>query len=171
MDIKVMTKTALITAVICVIAPLSISIGSVPISFTNLILYLGIYLLDTKHITISYIIYLLLGSAGLPVFSGFQGGIGKLVGPTGGYLVGFVFMIIISGVFVKKFSSNKILQLAGMIIGTFIAYIFGTMWFVFVNNTGIAEAFLACVAPFIVIDLIKMVIGMYVGGEIRKRLK
>ena len=84
------TMTALMAAVTCILAPLSIPIGPVPISFTNLAIYLSLYLLGWKKGTISYLIYLLLGLVGLPVFSGFTGGPAKLAGPTGGYIIGFI---------------------------------------------------------------------------------
>ena len=74
------TMTALMAAVTCILAPLSIPIGPVPISFTNLAIYLSLYLLGWKRGTISYLIYLLLGLVGLPVFSGFTGGPAKLAG-------------------------------------------------------------------------------------------
>ena len=67
-----MTVTALMTAVTCILAPLSIPIGPVPISFTNLAIYLSLYLLGWKRGTISYLVYLLIGLVGVPVFSGFR---------------------------------------------------------------------------------------------------
>ena len=73
-------------AVTCILAPLSVPIGPVPISLTNFAIYLSLYLLDWKKGTLSYLIYLLLGLVGLPVFSGFTGGLAKLAGPTGGYI-------------------------------------------------------------------------------------
>ena len=78
------TVTALMTAVTCILAPLSIPIGPVPISLTNLAIYISLYLLGWKRGTISYLIYLLIGLVGIPVFSGFTGGPAKLAGPTGG---------------------------------------------------------------------------------------
>ena len=82
-----MTVTALMTAAICVIGPLSIPLaGGVPISLQDFIIGLAAVLLGMKRGTMATFLYLLLGLAGLPVFSGFTGGIGKLAGPTGGYL-------------------------------------------------------------------------------------
>ena len=81
--IYTLTVTAVMTAVTCILAPISISIGVVPISFTNLAIYLSLYLLGWKMGTVSVVVYLLIGMTGLPVFSGFSGGIAKLVGPTG----------------------------------------------------------------------------------------
>ena len=101
-----MAMTALMAAVTCVLAPMSIPIGPVPISFTNLAIYLSLYLLDWKKGTLSYLIYLLLGLVGLPVFSGFTGGLAKLAGPTGGYIIGFIPMAIIAGIVIDKFSGN-----------------------------------------------------------------
>ena len=92
-----MALAALMTAVTCVLAPMSIPIGPVPISLTNLVIYFSLYLLGWKWGTVSYLVYVLIGMAGLPVFSGFTGGLGKLAGPTGGYIVGFLPMAVIAG--------------------------------------------------------------------------
>lgn len=96
---KQMTLIALMTALTCILGPLSIPLpfSPVPISFTNLVLYFSVFVLGTKFSTISYIVYLLIGLVGLPVFSGFSGGPAKVAGPTGGYLVGFVFLTVIAG--------------------------------------------------------------------------
>ena len=89
---------ALMTAITCIFAPMAIPIpvSPVPISLTNLVIMISIYVLGFKDATISYIVYLLLGLVGLPVFSGFTGGLGKLAGPTGGYLIGFIFLALIA---------------------------------------------------------------------------
>lgn len=170
MTAKQMTSIALITAVICVLAPLSIPIGAVPISFTNLALYFAIYIIGTKNTFISYTIYYILGIIGLPVFSGFSGGFVKAVGPTGGCLIGFFFMIIISGVFIEKFKSSKFMHFMGMILGTIVVYALAVLWFVYIMDTTFMAAFIACVAPFVIGDLLKMIVAMVVGKKIRQRL-
>ena len=167
--IQQIAMIAVMTAVTCVLAPLSIPIGPVPISLTNFAIYLSLYLLDWKKGTISYILYLLLGLVGLPVFSGFTGGIGKLAGPTGGYIIGFIPMAIIAGIVIDKFSQRWI-QILGMIVGTAICYAFGTAWFCIQAGYTVSAALAVCVIPFIPADLIKMVIAMIIGPEIRKRL-
>ena len=106
MKIKTLTTCALFAALMCICGPLSVPIGPVPVSLTNLVLYLAIMILDTKKTFISYIVYLLIGIVGLPVFSGFQGGIAKVAGPTGGYLVGFLLMVIIGGIIMEKTKAN-----------------------------------------------------------------
>ena len=84
---RYLVLTALMTAVICILAPLSIPIpvSPVPVTLTNLVLYIGLFILPWRQLFVSYIVYMLLGLCGLPVFSGFSGGIGKLAGPTGRY--------------------------------------------------------------------------------------
>ena len=125
-----MVITALMAAVTCILAPLSIPIGPIPISLTNFAIYLSLYLLNWKMGTLSYIIYLLVGLVGLPVFSGFTGGVGKLAGPTGGYIIGFIPMAIIAGIIIDK-CNNRVIQILGMVLGTAICYAFGTAWFCF----------------------------------------
>ena len=164
------TMTALMAAVTCILAPLSIPIGPVPISFTNLAIYLSLYLLGWKKGTISYLIYLLLGLVGLPVFSGFTGGPAKLAGPTGGYIIGFIAMAIIAGLVIDHFHQPW-LQLIGMIVGTIICYVLGTAWFCFEAKSTVSGALSICVFPFIPGDLIKMIIAMLIGHEIKNRVR
>ena len=139
-----MVITALMAAVTCILAPLSIPIGPIPISLTNFAIYLSLYLLNWKMGTLSYIIYLLVGLVGLPVFSGFTGGLGKLAGPTGEYIIGFIPMAIIAGIVIDKFT-NRGLQLLGMIVGTIICYTFGTIWFCFQSGYTVSAALAVCV--------------------------
>ena len=124
-----MALIAVMAAITCILGPLSIPIpiSPVPISLTNLAIYLTVCLLGWKFGTISYLIYLLIGIAGLPVFSGFSSGFAKLLGPTGGYLIGFIPMAIICGFAFEKFS-NRGMQIVSLAIGTIVAYIFGTAW-------------------------------------------
>ena len=93
---KQMVLIALMTAVTCVLGPLSIPLpfSPVPISLTNFAIFLAIFVLGMKSGTISFIIYLLLGAIGVPVFSSFRGGFQVLAGPTGGYLIGFIFLAL-----------------------------------------------------------------------------
>ena len=95
---KQMVLIALMTAVTCVLGPLSIPLpfSPVPISLTNFAIFLAIFVLGMKNGTISFIIYLLLGAIGVPVFSSFRGGLQVLAGPTGGYLIGFIFLAPVS---------------------------------------------------------------------------
>lgn len=171
-----LTMYALMAALICIFAPMSVPIGPIPVSLTNLILYFAIFIIGTRGTLISFIVYLLIGMVGLPVFSGYSGGVAKLVGPTGGYLVGFIPMIIIMGICYKTFSDKgKAMDITatmlGMIVGTIVVYALGTVWFVFQMECELGYALSVCVIPFIPFDLGKMVIANILGRRVRKILK
>lgn len=174
-DLKSMVLMALFAALTCVLAPLSIPIGPVPISLTNLVIYFSLYVLGWQRATITYLVYLLLGLVGLPVFSGFEGGVGKLAGHTGGYLIGFIFMAVISGLFVKMKEDevilNRVLGIAGMILGTLVAYAFGTAWFCYSTGTGLSAALALCVIPFIPGDLVKIIVAAVVAPTVAKQIR
>lgn len=170
MKIKTITTCALFAALMCICGPLSVPIGPVPVSLTNLVIYFAVMILGAKGTLISYVVYLLLGLVGLPVFSGFQGGIGKLAGPTGGYLIGFILMIPICGMIMKKCKSNPVITILGFILGTLVAYMFGTAWFVTIMKCDVPYALTLCVWPFIPFDIAKIVIAVLVGKTIRKSL-
>ena len=169
-SIKTMALIAIFSAITCILAPLSIPIGLVPISLTNLVIYFSLYILGTWKGTASYIIYLLIGLVGLPVFSGFTSGPGKLFGPTGGYLIGFISLAIISGIFIEKFYPKWYMCLVGMILGTAVCYIFGTAWLAYEAHMNFKAALWAGVIPFIPGDLIKMVLAMIAGPVLKKAL-
>lgn len=168
---KTMALIAVMTAVTCVLAPLSIPIGPVPISLTNLAIYFGLYILGVKQETLSYIVYLLIGFVGLPVFSGFTGGAGKLFGPTGGYLIGFIPMAIVAGIMIERFDGKIFPSVVGMIIGTAICYAFGTIWFCIQADYKLVPALSLCVIPFLPGDAIKIAIAAFVGPQLQRQLR
>lgn len=167
-----MTVTALMTAITCILGPMSIPIpiSPVPISLTNLVIYFMAYILGAKLSTVSYLLYLLLGMIGLPVFSGFSGGLGKLAGPTGGYLIGFIFLAAIAGYAVEKFPGKIVLHAIGMVIGTAVCYLFGTVWLSgqlgmsFVAGLGVG------VIPYLPGDAVKIILALVLGPQIKKAI-
>ncbi len=168
---RFLTTTALMAAVICILGPLSLPIGPVPVSLTNLAIFLTLYVLDTKRGTIAYLIYMLLGLAGLPVFSGFSGGAAKLFGPTGGYIIGFIPMALICGPVIERYYENKVKCILAMVVGTWVLYLFGTFWLARQAHMTFKEALGVGVLPFIVIDLCKMIAASFVGPMLKSRLK
>ena len=170
-----MVMMALFAAVTCILAPLAVPVGPIPISLTNLVIFISPYVLGWRRGTAAYLVYLLIGLAGLPVFSGFEGGIGKFAGPTGGYLVGFILTSVICGIFTERWDKTGLLHKArnvlGMILGMIAAYAFGTAWFCLSTGTGVFPALLLCVVPFIPGDLIKMAIAVAVGPMLRRQIK
>ncbi|MGN0664462.1 MAG: biotin transporter BioY [Negativibacillus sp.] len=165
-----LTTCALMTALMCVLGPMSIQIGLVPVSFTNLVIYLAVYLLGRKGAVVSTSVYLLLGAVGMPVFSGYEGGLGKLVGPTGGYLIGFLFMALICGFIMEKSHGNVVITILGMIVATLVDYLFGTVWFVLQMQCDVWYALTVCVFPFPVFDFGKILLATVFGKAIRTAL-
>lgn len=168
-----LTLIALMTAVTCILGPLSIiiPISPVPISFTNLAIYFSAILLGSKKSTVSYIVYLLIGFVGVPVFSGFTGGAEKLFGPTGGYLIGFIFMAIITGFMVDKFPRKSHMIVLGMVIGTVITYVLGTAWLAYQAHLSFQAALFAGVIPYIPGDIVKMAIAIVLGTTVKKQVQ
>lgn len=171
-----LTLTAVMAAVICVLGPISmaIPISPVPISLASMAVYLAVTVLGMKLGTLSCLIYLLLGLVGLPVFAGGSAGAAKLFGPTGGYLVGYLFLALIAGAFVGRYTENKWKSIAfaalGMVLGTMVLYALGTAWLAYSAGMDFQAALWAGVIPFIPGDLVKMVIAVLLGSAVRGRL-
>lgn len=130
--------------------------------------------LGAKRSVVSVVIYILLGLAGVPVFTGFRSGVAVIMGPTGGYLVGFVFAAVIIGVTAKVFAQKKWALPVSMVAGQLACYICGTLWYEFVylnNSVRFVEALMVCVVPFIVPDIIKTTAAIILSKSAAKILK
>ena len=165
-----MAVTALMAAVMCVLGPLTVPIGAVPISLANLVICLTVWLLGPKFGTLSVAVYLCIGLIGVPVFSGYGAGLAKLAGPTGGYLVGYLLLALIGGLFIEKSNGNPVVSGIGLVLGDAACYVLGTAWFVFQMQCELGYALSVCVYPFIALDLAKIVVSCVVGALLRKRL-
>ncbi len=170
--VKQLALIGLMAAVICVLGPfaLQIPVSPVPISLGTLAIYFVISVLGMKLGTISVLIYILLGLVGVPVFAGFTAGPGKLFGPTGGYIIGFILLALISGFFVDRFGKRIPLYLLGMILGTAACYLLGTLWLAFQLDKTFLQALSLGVIPYIPGDIVKLILATAVGFQIRKRL-
>ena len=165
------TFMGLMTALICVLAPLSIQLpGQVPISLTLMVIYLAVYLLGGAKGTGCVALYLLIGMVGLPVFSGYSGGLAKLAGPTGGYLIGFIFTAAVCGLFLKIGKGNIWIYTAGMVLGCAVAYAFGSVWFMISMPATFKVTMAACVIPFLPFDAAKIAVVVLIGPAIKKLL-
>ena len=160
---------ALCAAVMAVCSWISIP-AAVPFTMQTFGVFLAVGLLGGRNGTLAVLIYILLGAAGLPVFSGYAGGAAKLAGPTGGYLIGFLFMIPIAGAFRRRYADRPVLTGCGMLLGLAAAYFFGTAWFVYQMHVSVRYALSVCVLPFIPFDLIKIVLAVLAGSAVRKAL-
>ena len=164
-----MAVTAVMAAVLCVLGPLTVPIGAVPISLANFVICLTAWLLGPKFGTLSVVLYLALGTIGIPVFSGYGAGLAKLAGPTGGYLVGYLLLAFIGGNMIKE-SFGKSVSAVCLVLGDAACYVLGTAWFVFQMQCELGYALTVCVYPFIALDLGKIVVSCIVGALLRKRL-
>ncbi len=157
-----LTRAALLTAVFCVLAPLTIYLpfGPVGITLGSFLVYLTALLLGTRLGCISVLLYLCLGFLGLPVFSGYTAGAGVLFGPTGGFLLGYLPCVAIVGAFAEKKAGKKgsLYFLIGTLVGTGVLYLVGTLWFMFAYGEGASfrEAVVACVVPFLPFEAVKI---------------
>ncbi|MBR3737134.1 MAG: biotin transporter BioY [Eubacterium sp.] len=148
---------------------------AVPITLQTLGVCLVAGLFGAKRGTFSVIIYILLGAIGVPVFSGFKGGIGVLAGSTGGYIIGFIFTAIIVG-FVSDKSEKLWTLILSMIIGVIVCYAFGTAWFAFVYAKTNEPASLAtilgwCVFPFLIPDAVKIILASLLTNRLKRYIK
>ena len=169
-----MTRTGLLCAVLCIVAPFSIPLpfSPVPLSLATLVLYLSVFLLTQKQAMGACLVYLAAGLVGLPVFSGFSGGLGKLAGPTGGYLMGYPVLVFVAAWMLAKLSSGTGYRILSLFTGTVCCYILGTVWLcVQMKITFLAGLSLA-VLPYLPLDLCKILaaalMGPKIAGQIRR---
>ena len=164
-----LTLIGLMTAILCILGPFSIPIpvSPVPLSLTNFAVYITVYTLGMKSGTVSVLVYLCLGTAGLPVFSSFSGGLGKLAGPTGGYLIGFIFLALIQGFLMKAFPGKNTAAVIGMILGMAVCYLFGTAWLAIQMGLTFPAALSIGVLPYLPGDGVKIIIAAIAGPKLR----
>lgn len=172
LNVKQLALTGLMAAVLCILGPLclNIPISPVPISLGFLGIYFICSVLGMKLGTLSVIVYILLGLAGLPVFTNFTGGPGKLFGPTGGYIIGYIFMALICGFFVDKSGGRLLLILVGMVLGSTVGYLFGTLWLAYQQSISFVQALFLGVVPYLPFDAAKLIVGAVIGSKLRSRL-
>ncbi len=170
MKTKTITTIALFTALLCIIAPttIPIPISPVPLSLATFVIYFSSNILGYKKGLLCCLIYFIIGLAGVPVFSGFSGGISKLAGPTGGYLIGYFFIAFFTGFFAEKFSYSLVMQFIGMVIGTVFLDFFGTMWLASLTHTTFLQAAVSAVLPFLLGDIAKMVVAIVLAPLTKK---
>ena len=165
--VKSMVFTAIMAALICIAAPFSLPVGLVPISLATFAVYLAGGLLGSKRGALAVVVYILIGAVGLPVFSGFTGGLAKLLGVTGGYIIGYVPCALLSGLIYDRTKRVWTLPL-GMV--------FGTAWFLVstadgaITGASVAAALMACVVPFLPGDAIKIAAACALAMPLRARL-
>lgn len=166
---------ALFCAVIAVSAQLIIP-GVIPFTMQTFAVFLTVAVLGTAWGSVSVLAYLCLGLIGAPVFAGFHGGIGVLFGATGGYLIGFLPAVVLTGLLLRFFGKNLLLRFFSMLAGLGLVYLFGTVWFVLVytpqtGQSGLWYALAKCVFPYILPDAVKLFLAALLGGKLQKLVR
>lgn len=168
--IKEIAIISLAASMICVLSPISIPIGDIPISLATFIIYLFASILGPKKATISVCIYILVGIIGIPVFSSYRAGINVIVGVTGGYIIGYLPLAFLTGLFSYKFKKQIWMYPVGMIIGTICCYLIGTVWYMVNTKNTLMASLLVCVVPFLLFDVVKIILASLLGFFTNKRM-
>lgn len=145
----------------------------IPVTLQTFAVFLTVGVLGGRRGTVAVVIYLLLGIMGIPVFSGFTGGIGRLLGNTGGYMMGFLFSALFMWGVEKVFGRKTGVTAISMVLGLGICYLFGTIWFMIVytgnaGTVGIMTVLGWCVFPFVIPDLVKIGLALFVGKRLAR---
>lgn len=153
-----------VCAQITIVLPFSV----VPVTLAFFMVFVIGGLLGPRHGALCMLIYILMGMIGLPVFAGFNS-FSALAGPTGGYIVGYVPMAAIVGLFVHKFNKAW-LHIIGMLLGMFIGYLFGALWYMVLAEVSFVTSITVTIVPFILADLFKLILAYLVINRLRKVL-
>lgn len=171
-SVRDMTLCAIFAAIIAVCSQIYIPLA-VPFTMQTFAIFCSLGVLGGKKGTIAISLYVILGAVGIPVFAEFTGGIGIILGTTGGYIVGFIPMALVFWAAEKIFGKSLPVTIISMTAGLFVLYAFGTFWFmwVYTKNTEAVDFITAlkwCVLPFIIPDAFKIALAIFVSGRVTK---
>lgn len=170
-----MAYIALMAVLMAVCSWISVPM-EIPFTMQTFALFCALGLLGGRRGTIAVLVYILMGAIGLPVFSGFGGGLGRLLGVTGGYIIGFLFTSLTYWLITAVFGMKLWSMLAGLVLGTLACYAFGTAWYVLMyaadsGAVGIAAALVKCVIPFIIPDTVKLTLALLLVNILPQHIK
>lgn len=169
-QLKFLILTALFAAIIGLLAQITIPLPLIPITGQTLAIGLASTILGARYGTLSVLLYIFLGIAGIPVFSAMTSGLGIVLGPTGGYIVGFIPAAFIIGLYIEKTQLTFTNAMIANTIGMIVTLMFGTAWLKFSSDLTWIVAISSGALPFIVVGLIKATLASYLGVIIRNRL-
>ncbi|MGN0131215.1 MAG: biotin transporter BioY [Lachnospiraceae bacterium] len=149
---------------------------TVPFTLQTFAVFAAVAMLGLWRGTLAVLVYIILGAVGVPVFAGFSGGLGVLFGQTGGYIIGFVFTALITGGIMKAFGKKLPVMIIAMVLGLVACYAFGTVWFMYVfgkanGAIGVATALSWCVLPYIIPDLCKIALAIFLDKRLARFIK
>ena len=170
MKVRNMARCGLFTAVLTVCAWVAIPVGDIAVTLQTFGIFLTLGLLGGKRGSITVLVYLLLGAVGAPVFSGFRGGMGALLGTTGGYISGFM-LTSLAYWLLTSIKDTPHIRLIAMVLGLLLCYSCGTAWYVWGylggSSLSLGAVLLKCVVPYLIPDAIKL----FLAWVLTKRLK
>lgn len=169
---KEMVAVSLMAAIFSIFAPIALPLPFTPVPITLgifLAVFAGIFLGKIKG-TVCVFVYLLLGAVGIPVFSGYMGGISVLLGPTGGFLLGYLMITFAAGVSGEVFFGKALRCFFGSLFGVGCCYGMGILWLCIQTGVSLEEGFLMGVLPFLPVDIVKIILAVCLGETIKKRL-
>lgn len=165
-----LVMVTLFTAIIVVLSQITIPLPLVPITGQTLAIGLAATILGAKRGTIAVFVYLLMGAIGLPVFAQMTGGVGRIFGPTGGFLISFLPMAAIIGYMIEKKGLSLKNAFIANLIGTLLSLTMGTIWLKWIAHLSWIGAFSAGFLPFIIVGIVKSYLAAWIGITILKRL-
>ena len=166
-----MVYIGVFTVLIAVCSWISIP-AAVPFTLQTFGVFMAVEVLGGKRGTMAVLVYILMGAVGIPVFAGFQGGIGVIFNTTGGYIVGFLCSALIMWAAESLFGKKPLVRLLSMAAGLIACYALGTIWFMVVYGrttgaVGLMTVLGWCVIPFIIPDLVKIGLAYFISRKIR----
>ena len=173
MKVRNMARCALFAALLTVCAWISLPLGDTSFTLQTFGVFLALGLLGGKWGSAAILVYLLLGAAGAPVFSGFRGGMGVLMGATGGYLAGFLFTGLVYWLITALWGESATVRILAMISGLLVCYLFGTAWFYFGylqngSTMGAGVILMKCVVPYLLPDAIKLTLATLLTNRLKR---
>ncbi len=168
--VQKLTRCALFIALTAICAQLIIPVGAVPVSLSLLPVLLCAAILPLQEAAMTMTGYLLLGLLGAPVFSGFQGGVGKLLAATGGYIIGYLPCAVTISLILRFVGRSWFVKALAMTLGTAVCYLFGTVWFMVLRGVDLQTCLSICVWPFIPFDALKIALAVFLSSRLEKPL-
>lgn len=175
MNTKDIVLIAMFATILAVCSWISIP-TTIPFTMQTFGIFLAVGVLGGKRGTLAVLVFLLLGAVGAPVFSGFTGGIGILLGSTGGYIIGFLFSALLMWGMEVLLGKKDWVQIGSMVLGLLVCYLFGTLWFMVVyakdsGAIGFLTALSWCVLPYILPDVVKIGLAFVLTKTLRRAVR
>jgi biotin transport system substrate-specific component len=168
--LKMMLVAAMFAGITAILAQLTIPLPLIPITGQTLAVGITATILGSRYGAIAMALYAAIGAVGLPVFTGANGGLAVIFGPTGGYIIGFIVTAYVTGLILEKTSFSYVMGMVANVVGMVITLVLGAIWLKIAGGLSWTEAIMTGVAPFIVVGLIKALLATLIGVTVRKRL-